>query len=519
MSMQEEEIQPAEECYSTSTTTSSSSASFLPLLKMENGEEHDGGRKGIVDELVNMFPKWRLHSIWNGANDITPVDTTRKKHREKTMVLLNSALYFDACILSIWDDRAGPKNRHMWVGNTKPAETLQSRLLLVLPKVTICNELDRDHAKDGTPAMKYCRLPNEGFELGTFVFEANIDGKMTCCAISLVKQLEPHIIHDNFKHVEEKKLSNFLDLYKICQERMSTLVKKLFIMLKNYSTDEALVSFTNDLAPFLRALPRTLTTYTSIDHLEQSAFRLRKVKGSMELLIEHNFLARCITCHLMTAGRSVVIGKNTDAVMMMMHTLALFLPQRDRKSICWGCSDGSYYPDMMLQVVNNSLDNFGPMLLESSNPSSVIDLDNMLVKQTPTRERFISLKSNTSAFQTNIELVEKKGAAPLVTSFLAQLFALPSQCYIPLITQFTRHLARTALALMEYADTQGATQEHPLSQTRLEAIKKCLNLENQEDLHMVVAMCWKLDEDSHARILGEEGVREDQVTSHFRGHF
>lgn len=289
----------------------------------------------ISDEELreSPFDNWDTLAVWHSSEDVHIQPTARKlltKSRPKlcrrgSLVRVAHCTFFDAVVLCTWTDLFGPQCRHIWLGSVLPSTSFHTQLLKVLPRLTTSGELTRELDNDGSCATRYYRLPAEGFELGTFVFLAEIDGSNCRCALSLIKKLP------------DDKLSKYLALYQICQERMTTLIKKLVTQLKKTEelTTAVLLRFTDDLAPFMIAVNHLGSSCNDEDDFQESQTTISPMFAGTVLnaskssprcfSLPRPFLDICITSHLQTSGRCVIVGSDLAIVRRLLKTLALFL--------------------------------------------------------------------------------------------------------------------------------------------------------------------------------------------------
>ena len=83
---------------------------------------------------------------------------------------------------------------------------------------------------------------------------------------------------------------------------------------------------------------------------------------------------------------------------------------------------------------------------------------------------------------------------------------------------FSLHVLSTNAhhANISHTLTHSHTHTHSHSSLLTQSLERgwqALGLENYQDFEVVLAMCWKLDNESYARILGDDSVREDQLSS------
>ncbi|EGD73803.1 hypothetical protein PTSG_05495 [Salpingoeca rosetta] len=493
------------------------------------------------------YPDWQLYALWKGEGDTEVVDGTEPKAKGKaalmamrmamrpSMIRVCERTFFDAVVLCVWTDLLGPRCRHLWLGSNLPNPNFHEKLLKVLPRLTTGGELTRNMEADGSCASRYYRLPAEGFELGTFVFLADVDGATCPCALSLVKELPP------------TEVSRYLKLFGVCRDRMATLVKKFVAQLKHRkegtTTTQVLLRFTDDIGPFMiavnhlgqqRALGQADAPQPS--PFADTALDLSESIDGATFHLPRPFLDICITCHLQTAGRSVIVGEDSEPVRRLLRTLALFLTQAEQETVRYDSTGSIYEPDLVLQVVNAPVDKIESQVLDANHPTTIIDPKLRVVRRTHNRDVYtVEHEQREHAQLSNLEagrqadlpaskLPATRRPAPLVRSLLETLLYEPTSCHAAVLTHFSRSLQRTALVLIELASGCRATSvrvpiwnghgaERPLPAQKRDKMRQALQLHDYHDFEIVLAMCWKLDNDSYARILGDDSVREDQLSS------
>eukprot|EP00043_Microstomoeca_roanoka_P017821 m.187099 g.187099 ORF g.187099 m.187099 type:complete len:489 (+) comp16708_c0_seq4:114-1580(+) len=474
--------------------------------------------------VMNPYEEWQLYGIWRQVNAYELVETEEAKamvKRKPTLTRLCVKTFFDAIVLCVWTDLMGPRCRQMWLGSDTPEHKFHDELLARLPRLTTSGELNRELHYDGTSAARYYRLPSEGYELGTFVFLAKVDGSVCRCALSLVKRLP------------SDQLSQYLKLHQVCKERVATLVKKLVASLKHAEepTSHTLLRFTDELGPFMMAVSHLglehAPAFSPLEHrsieFAETALCVNETQDGFGL--PRPLLDICITCHLETAGRSVIVGSDIEQRKKVLKTLALFLTPSEQMTVKYDTQDTFYEPDLLLQAVAPGMSDLESQVLESNHPSTIIDLDAQAVRQTHNRDVYtIEHTQREHAQLTNLEnglhmrlpsgkLSLVRHAAPLVRAMLASLLSQPQSCHEMLLTEFIRSVQRTALVLIEFATGLRATAERPLPAHKLSHIRQALKLSDDHDFEIVLAMCWRLDNESYARIVGDESMRQDQLSS------
>jgi C9orf72-like protein family len=202
--------------------------------------------------------------------------------------------------------------------------------------------------------------------------------------------------------VASKHLKRYMVMRHIVEERVLRLTEKIRALLVLHPASMAVDVFSQLVATFSARLeplfhsrlPRSLSFRNTMFAARSSLPRLSR------------FLALAITSHLQSHCASLVIGSSVSAVNRMVDTLALFLtPDERRRSAHVRVGDRQanastmrpgaerYTPDLMVQglICQHVEDD---ELVQSMLPSTVINVDQMSVRQTHLYHDFVMLRDD-----------------------------------------------------------------------------------------------------------------------------
>ena len=181
-----------------------------------------------------------------------------------------------------------------------------------------------------------------------------------------------------------------------------------------------------------------------------------------KLPFPREFLSRAITSHLQTHRSSVVIGspEEADKINMMINTLLLLLPTKERALCSHVRNDNQYVTDLLIQGLTCDFDKTSAM--HSLRPTTVIDLTQRSVVQLSVRQH---VKAREMFKKYEIDLVEQpkplpdllkeeslykavKEPSPFVTALLQELLHIPETFRVSYVQNFRNQLEKKALVLI-----------------------------------------------------------------------
>ncbi|XP_033101066.1 guanine nucleotide exchange C9orf72-like isoform X1 [Anneissia japonica] len=313
--------------------------------------------------LIYNFQKIHNMSHLPMFRSLSSVDELAKA----TTVLEGSDEYpVDAIILCLWNNILGPHIEHVWM--TEGRRHFDYDCIKFVCKHTISSSDEYSSAVH----TKFLVLSERAILITSSIFTAEIQSGNTVYALSLV-----------FPH---SNLQWYLPLHEFCVIQMDILVTKLRVLLKKNHNDAA-SKFQVHLCKYLAALKslKSAQLPAKLD-IKDTVF-----SSGQEKQIDADLLERALISHLQTCGCTIVVGNTVDEVNLMLKTLAMFLPQRDRHC-CRLAIDSNlypYHPDILLQgFISNqdcqfSISTFMKEMMICRYPTTLVNLCALEVRQMP----------------------------------------------------------------------------------------------------------------------------------------
>ncbi|KAK7488495.1 hypothetical protein BaRGS_00020280 [Batillaria attramentaria] len=398
--------------------------------------------------------------------------------------------FMDAVVFCHWDNILGPRLEHVWYISDRPQPHVNILRFITSQVLSgeICRELDTSHVD-----FKFFDIPDKGVVIPSFVFSALRGTDLSLHALALI--------------IPNSELSVFLQVNDIVQSWFNRIIAKFRVLLnKRNFGEEDLEQFTSWLACCLQmlsslheaGLPHTI-------HLSYTAL-------CPSCNLEQDFLQQAIASHLMTFGRSVVVGRVPDRVNKVVHTLALFSWESER-SCSRQAVEGKQWPyahDLCIQGILKNKDGSYDLpirdILYSKYPSSIIDVQKRDIRQSSSVADHPHL-SHVAATEELSQLYNDRGSASsftsmfqsadipetLVKTLLDELHKLPVQNGIreAFVAHFMHLLQRHALTLIKHVEVETQRGIQPL-RGGLKKLRHDLNLPLEGDLRIVVAAAEKL---------------------------
>lgn len=427
-------------------------------------------------------------SIHEGTAPCTPLSPSSAFVQTTISDVTNS--FLDAVVFCHWDNILGPRLEQVWHISDRP-QPHRNILRFITTQVLsgeICRELHT-----GQVDFKFSDVPDKGIVVPSFVFSANRGGDLGLHAIALV--------------IPNSELTIFLQTNNILQAWFTRMIAKLRVLLnKRRFGDKDMQLFTSWLQKCLQmlsslqeaGLPHTIhLTYTAL---------------CPSCNLEQDFLQQAIASHLMTFGRSIVVGHLADRVNLVVHTLSLFSWEWER-----ACSrqvlDGKQWPyahDLCIQgLLKNKEGSYDlPVqdFMYSKFPSTIIDVQKRNVQQTsslvehPRQSYMVAVEELSQLYHDKAEAcsiaaVYQSADIPetLIKTLLDELHKLPVQSGIreAFIAHFMHLLQRRALTMIKYVEVETQKGRQPLK-GGLKKLCQDLNLSTDGDFRIILATAEKL---------------------------
>ncbi|XP_060580754.1 guanine nucleotide exchange factor C9orf72-like [Ruditapes philippinarum] len=422
---------------------------------------------------------------------LTPSSPSSKFTKSSLLGIDDTNIPFLGVALSFWDNILGPRVRHVW--HPSQRQTLQSDLLSHITSQVLSCEICRDPFKCDVD-YKFYNLPHKGVIVPAFVFTA--------------KGTHGIAVHSLFLVLPISELKFYLDIHETLTCCFQRLTGKFRVILDKNDFDVSIDVFTRYLSECVKFLSLVHnSSLANIISISDTAF-------CPEHVLERDFLTRCVASHLMTFGRTLVIGETAERINLVLYTLSMFNSQPERTCSLPFCvkDPQPYHHDFFLQgLIKEDGKSFLPMteILASRYPTTIIDLTTRDVKQTHTYSdhilhRYETVKNELICLQYGHfeELVvldqelHASSAYPdtLVQTFMKEIFELPESCWIreAYITQFMRMLHKRAQCLIECAKAESNDGTVPLKIQTIKKIRTDLQLHAEGDFRIVLATAEKL---------------------------
>eukprot|EP00730_Choanoeca_flexa_P006393 TRINITY_DN12144_c0_g1_i14.p1 TRINITY_DN12144_c0_g1~~TRINITY_DN12144_c0_g1_i14.p1 ORF type:complete len:497 (+),score=103.11 TRINITY_DN12144_c0_g1_i14:1454-2944(+) len=475
-----------------------------------------------IEHDPSMLPENRPDMVWQWIDEVTE-DEVKLKRRGKG---LSTAEQFElesgfTIVLNMWDNTVGPRPRHVWFASKRPAECFYHTLLYNSSKVSLGGELNRTHSERGTPLFKLYRWQELGHEMAIFVFQCTVLGDPTVFSLGLISDI--------------KAGPSYASLHNLISEHISSMTQSLATQcLTAPSLQEAI----QEISPQIRTL---------CQHLSQLGLKDLSVTGvdvsrtyfdaSHSHSIKSDLLAKALSSHLQTQGRSVIMGSNPQAVDYFINTLAMLIRPTDWPRCRRFQTDfNQFNSDLVVQGI--LLDDImtrkrveQDVLEQARHAVSLIDLDAHAVKQTQREDKmaymvevrqaneFERVRSGSAAPEPDkkrrllFKFREVRYQAPLITALLKDIRGPRISTYKrALLQHFIRSLHRKALSLLQYAYSH-AEPKPCLTHAQLTTLRKELHLSNDEDFELIVATAAGLDENTYSLLFQPTDAKEHQLAS------
>lgn len=422
---------------------------------------------------------------------LTPSSPSSKYTKSGISGLDETNSPFRGVVLSFWDNILGPRVRHVW--RISQREIIQSDLLSHITSQVLSCEICRDPFKCDID-YKFYNLPHKGVIVPAFVFSA--------------KGSHGIAVHSLYIVIPNSELKFYLEIHETLVCCFQRLTGKLRVILDKNDFDVSIDVFTKYLSECVRVL--SLVRFSSLADM----ISISDTAFCPEHVLERDFLTRCVASHLMTFGRTLVIGETAERINLVLYTLSMFNSQPERRCSLPLCvkDPQPYHHDFFLQgLIKEDNKQSLPMteIVASRYPTTVIDLTTRDVKQTQTYSDHIlmwyeTIKNELICLQyghfdklvVHDQDVHASSAYPdtLVQTFMKEIFELPDTCWVreAYITQFMRMLHKRAQCLIECVKAESNDGTVLLKPQTLRKVRTDLQLHAEGDFRIVLATAEKL---------------------------
>ncbi|GFN94542.1 protein c9orf72-like isoform x2 [Plakobranchus ocellatus] len=399
--------------------------------------------------------------------------------------------FVDALLLCGWDNILGPRLEHVWYVRGRPQP--HTNILRYVTTQALSGEICRDVYSNQID-FKFFDIPDKGIIIPTFVFSAQGIKGLSLKALALV--------------IPNSELPLYLHQDDLIQAWFMRIVAKLRVICvkKDFAT-----SGLADLSSWLWSCMAMLSSLQEVGlpikiELNYTAFCPANT-------LESDFLRCVIASHLMTYGRSLIVGSRADRVNILVYTLGLF---------CWEgelmCSRAAlqgrswpYFQDLCVQGCMKNPDGSHNLsvrdLLCSRYPTTIVDVDQREVTQSSAAMDHWRL-SHDALMEELEELFEgREGnsvgrAAPfqsanvsesLVKDLIEDVHKLPPEngAKEAYIRHFMMSLQRRAFCLIKYLEGE-MLQTSGGPRVSMKRLKSDLGLNLEGDFRIVLVAADKL---------------------------
>jgi len=468
------------------------------------------------------------------------VTVPKKSSRSTTFEILPGTSWISALELSLWDNISGPRVEHVWKGQQQ--SPVSEEALIYVARHTLCGDIDSipsiHELSDFTPGSSHVESKFHIFsEIGYLSLSALFIGiwlgNTTKFSLSLI--------------MERKHLDRYLVLQSVIEDRIMQLVCKLqallmkmpSIALKTFSSQlevpmcnleyifrTQLPAFSFSQTLFCLELPNQHHNNVSSQQLSISNLGSIPMAAPLYSMFDKEFIARCITSHLQTHGCTVIVGRNEEKINMFIYALSLFLiipEERTRASIVHG--NRGYVPDLLVQGVLLSGANSNGIpddqIVQSMLPSTIIDLEQLLVKQTHPfheymvlRKEFMTLEIDrlTSSGPKKSHLWDAQGpvfnpvktSAPYISHIVNEAFQLPAHLREAFLRHSMNLLIRKTALLIKYVQTElSKSSAENLEAAIVKKIRTDLDLLLDTDFNVLLGIAEKLNPGIYTALAGD----------------
>eukprot|EP00727_Mastigamoeba_balamuthi_P009903 m51a1_g5535 hypothetical protein (530) ;mRNA; f:459115-461251 len=282
--------------------------------------------------------------------------TQRYVVRKSTSSTLRCAEWISGVVLGMWDNVAGPRIEHVWMGVGAGADD-HPELLHDITRDTLAGTLETKLLS------KFVVLPHIGTVVSSVVFEApSKDGPVKYTLALWAKRVHTGRILAVYPVVEDKLMYLALFARALATKGVENVSEPL-----NMEVDRAVMAMDSVFSVPQALLPGLPPTPDAVVNHGRTLYTAAKLFG-LELL------SRAVTSHLQTRGYTVVLGSDDTVVNTLVEALALFLDDRERKVSCRALCGRPYCADLVLQGVVPRGAVTQEHLIAAPVPTTVVDL-------------------------------------------------------------------------------------------------------------------------------------------------
>ncbi|CAO0793792.1 unnamed protein product [Mucor circinelloides] len=454
-------------------------------------------------------PSEAIVALQDAANATTTHSKKSMKKGSSTASLAEVKLFeqsfFSAAMLIQWSNLVGPKVEKMW-----SVEPLEEKLQMMIGRQVLNGEMGRT-LKGVEP--KWIVLHRQAIICTAFLFhDPTLE---SLCALVLV--------------VPVRYLRNFSQYFRVLCDRIPIqLVEPVVQLRKVYKRHAvpwsvALNYFkVNHLMPFVQSVMDLESVSLPIDCVKTSHTILDHESRQM---LESPFIAKVITSHLQTFGSTLLVGNTLTSMNMVINTLALFLSLEERSRSSHARKHHHYMSDLylqglLIQDVEEMETKVEIAVLDSTVPTTLVDMTRLIVRKTPLFNSYHQLKSqyhaavsskledNFAAFVNdnnatvnNMNDWNKRQSvfertdciAPMVQTLLDETRRIPTRMREAYLRQWRRSLIKRALAMIKFVqDETPVVLCQPSDNDLATRIMNALALYHMSDFTIVLTQAEKL---------------------------
>ncbi|CAO3631329.1 unnamed protein product [Mucor hiemalis] len=456
----------------------------------------------LLPPPISKGPSEAIVALQDAANAVNSKKQS-KKIQTSTSVQLFESSFFSAALLIRWSNLEGPKVEKVW-----SAEPMEEKLQMLIGRQVLNGEMGRTLQ---SVEPKWIVLHRQAIICTAFLFQ---DPTLeSLCAIVLV--------------VPVRYLRNFSQYFTVLSDRIPIQLVEPLVQLRkihkrhSISWTTALNYFTVDrLVPFVKSVMDLESVSLPTDCIKTNHTILDYESRQM---LDSPFIAKAITSHLQTFGSTLLVGNSITSMNMVINTLALFLSPEERSRSSHARKHHHYMPDLylqglLIQDVQEMETRIESAVLDSTVPTTLVDMTRLVVRKTPLYNSYSQLKSQfdlavSSKLEENLTnyvndgskttlnewskrqtIFERAdGIAPMVQVLLDETRKVPARIRESYVKQWRRSLVRKALAMIKFVqDETPVILGQPLDRDLVTRTMNALALYNMLDFTIVLSQAEKL---------------------------
>mmetsp|Transcript_24596 Transcript_24596/g.27363 ORF Transcript_24596/g.27363 Transcript_24596/m.27363 type:complete len:475 (+) Transcript_24596:94-1518(+) len=455
------------------------------------------------ENLWNALWGYVLGTDATGETDELKDNEEDDNDSESSHVLATAIKDVSNVTLSLWDNVSGPRFEKLWIS---PLDKSTPEDRMYASRYTLGSELVSDGAH---MEMKFQVVPERKYFSHSRLFRAQYRGALTLFALSVAFPLA--------------SLPHYLRLHHIIQDRVKHLVIMYMYLLRKTNEEKALEVFDAHVPIFMKEVDNLFAAGPQPAQFHKTIFQ-QQASNKTDLA----FLAKAVTSHLQTHGSTVVIGNDVQSLESYLESLSFFLVWDEKKRACTRVDRGrGYIPDLLLQgIIADSIPD--EEIIKSMLPTTLVDLNNMTVKQTHPYHEYSVLRREYLK-RRNHELVVsgypvpgnfwnaaelfrpvKKGSLS-IENIMHGIYKLPIHLREGYIHQSMRLLNRRALLLIKYVEAllKASTEDRVdvLDPNAVKKIRQDLGL-TETCFTVLLGIAEKLQPGIYVKLVGDPGMIE-----------